>query len=306
MGTHTLARSAWLILGYLLFVIVWGAWVRISFSGNGCGDHWPLCGGEVVPTAPSLKTIIEFTHRLTSGLGLIAVGWLVWRIFKTTEAGHAARPAAVGCVGFILAEAALGAALVKFELVGQDDSVARGVVVALHLVNTLSFTAFGAMTAYRLEYPKAAPWTGRLALVLRLGLVGLVITGMTGAVTALGDTLFPVAPGESGDLLTRIREDATAGQHFLIRLRFIHPVIAALVALGIAWTAAWFVATARSPQVVRLARRLLGLLAVQVVLGVVTIALAAPAWLQLSHLLMAQLTWITFVVLGAAASDEKL
>src|ERR1700743_1506802 len=65
-------------LVYLLLVILFGAFVRASGSGAGCGSHWPLCNGEVVPLAPRIETIIEFTHRMMSGVSLVAVAalWL--------------------------------------------------------------------------------------------------------------------------------------------------------------------------------------------------------------------------------------
>ena len=58
---------------FCLAVIIWGAFVRATGSGAGCGDHWPLCNGVVVPRAPALETVIEMTHRLTSGLFLVGV-----------------------------------------------------------------------------------------------------------------------------------------------------------------------------------------------------------------------------------------
>jgi len=60
MKLQPFAKAAWGVLAYSILVILWGAYVRISFSGDGCGDHWPLCHGEVIPTAPSVKTLIEF------------------------------------------------------------------------------------------------------------------------------------------------------------------------------------------------------------------------------------------------------
>ena len=50
--SRSFARFAGAVLGYNLLVIVWGAYVRASGSGAGCGNHWPLCNGVVVPNAP--------------------------------------------------------------------------------------------------------------------------------------------------------------------------------------------------------------------------------------------------------------
>ena len=78
------AAYAWAVLGFNLLVILWGAFVRATGSGAGCGSHWPLCNGEVLPRAPALATLIEFSHRLTSGVALLLVIGLVvgaWRGF---------------------------------------------------------------------------------------------------------------------------------------------------------------------------------------------------------------------------------
>src|SRR6476469_6094554 len=73
------ARYAWMTLGWNLLVILWGVFLRASKSGDGCGQHWLTCQGEVIPSAPQLKTIIEFSHRITSSLaGVLLIGLLVW------------------------------------------------------------------------------------------------------------------------------------------------------------------------------------------------------------------------------------
>src|SRR6476469_9880446 len=77
-----LARYAWFVLAWNIVVILWGVFLRASKSGDGCGQHWLTCQGEVVPSAPQLKTIIEFSHRITSSLdGLIVIALAVWAIW---------------------------------------------------------------------------------------------------------------------------------------------------------------------------------------------------------------------------------
>jgi len=120
-----LHRFAWVVLGWNLAVILWGAFVRASGSGAGCGAHWPLCNGEVLPRAPALATMVEFTHRATSGVALLLVLALVLWVFRSRPAGHPARRAAAMAGALILTEAAVGAGLVLFRLVAQDESVAR-------------------------------------------------------------------------------------------------------------------------------------------------------------------------------------
>ena len=103
------SRFAWGVTAYNILVILWGAWVRISGSGAGCGEHWPDCNGEVIPTAPTTRTLIEFTHRATSGLCLVlTLAMAVWA-YRVFAPRHHVRRAANVTLAFVLAEAALGA-----------------------------------------------------------------------------------------------------------------------------------------------------------------------------------------------------
>ena len=82
---------AWAVLAYDLVVVAWGAFVRATGSGAGCGKHWPSCNGEIVPRAPRVETAIEFTHRATSGIALVlGVVLLAWAL-RAFSRGHAAR-----------------------------------------------------------------------------------------------------------------------------------------------------------------------------------------------------------------------
>ena len=88
LPSPALRRFAWSVLAYFVAVILWGTLVRATGSGAGCGNHWPLCNGTVLQHSPRLDTMIEFTHRITSGISFFSVvGLLVW-----TFAGHRARP----------------------------------------------------------------------------------------------------------------------------------------------------------------------------------------------------------------------
>jgi heme a synthase len=289
-------RYAWAFLAYLLLVILFGAWVRITHSGAGCGSHWPTCHGEIVPLAPSIETVIEYTHRLTSGLlgifGLVLVGWAVARHGRDRVTF-----AAVLTMVFIMIEALIGAGLVLRELVADDDSTARAVVIAIHLVNTLILTAAAGLTAWwswdrRPLRPAARPTINR---VLALGILAVVLTAMTGAVTALGDTLFPVE-ATGGDVLARVRDDLSATRHFLVRLRIVHPVVAVATAALLLWISSWVARAGFDATSRRVARGLKHAVAAEVVVGVANIGLAAPGWLQLVHLLLAQLVWLATVL----------
>lgn len=279
-------KFAWAFVGYLIFVILFGAWVRISGSGAGCGNHWPTCQGVVLPVEPSVKTIIEFTHRVTSGLsGLMGIALLVWAWRKKSPA----LPWAAGMFFFLLVEGFIGAVLVKKELVENDASMSRAVVISLHLVNTMLLMFCAVATAvkagaerYRNAYGGGLIW---------LAMAVLVVTNATGAVTALGDTIFPIQPSMGPELIAKIREDISPGQHFLIRLRVVHPVTAAITAAIVLGVLSYFQRRNQS----RWALVGMGLVLIQVALGVGNIWLAAPGWMQISHLLTAQLLWICVV-----------
>ncbi|MEO8184170.1 MAG: COX15/CtaA family protein [Deltaproteobacteria bacterium] len=293
-------RFAACLLGYLLLVIVFGAWVRITGSGAGCGEHWPSCQGELVPRTPSDATRIEYAHRLSSGLsGLAALALPIWA-FCLFPAGHAARRWSVRTLLLVALEGAIGAALVKNRLVADDASLARAIVVALHLVNTLLLTASATLTvvaAGRGENPHTSSSEGRARAPLLVSvLIGLGLVAATGAVTALGDTLFPV-PLPAGDHSAGAAALRPAADHFLVQLRLLHPLLACglvVAALGLAKLLA-------SVPSVRPWALLLGALAIlQLVLGGVNILLRAPGWLQLAHLLVAQLLWISAVLAAQA------
>lgn len=295
-------RYAWAFLAYLLLVILFGAWVRITHAGAGCGSHWPTCHGQIIPLEPSTETLIEYSHRLTSGLlgilGLVLVAWAARRFGR-----HRVTWSAVFSLVFIVFEAAIGAGLVLKELVASDDSVPRAIIISLHLVNTLLLTGAASLTAWWSadERPVSPRALGSGTWILAAGLLALVATCMTGAVTALGDTLFPIDASSGTDLFERLSGDLSPAKHFLVRLRIIHPVVA-VVAAGIVYgVGAWIRQHARDARSPRLGRALQHIVITQVVVGLLNIGLAAPGWMQLVHLLLAQLVWVVAVLTAVSA-----
>jgi cytochrome c oxidase assembly protein subunit 15 len=295
-----LARFAWLVLLYNIAVIAWGAYVRASGSGAGCGSHWPLCNGEVVPPSPSVATLIEYSHRLTSGLALISVVVLLVWIRRACPPGHPARLGGALSLLFMLTEAAVGAGLVLFQLVADNASMARAMFMAVHLLNTFILLGCIGLTAWWLSGGQPLQLQGRAstATVVAGACVALLIVSSSGAVAALGDTLFP-----SATLAEGLKADLSATSHLLIRLRMFHPVLAVATALGIL-TIAPKLARQRGHQASRLAVIVCGLTALQIVLGFVNVLLLAPVWLQIAHLVVADGIWISFVLLGAEELSE--
>ena len=293
-----LARFAWFAVFYTVLVILWGALVRASGSGAGCGNHWPLCNGQVIPVSPSIHTIIEFTHRqMTVGSTLIVVALLIWT-FRATLKGHAARAFAVASTILLVNEALLGALLVKLGYVTGNQSSGRMVLLSIHLSNTLLLMAALTLTARFLSTNRA--WAGlHRANGFGWAIAGLIATigvGVSGSMAALGDTLFPAA-----SLQAAFAQDFAAGAPWLLRLRLVHPASALVAALFVIWLVgrARQVGSHSDKRNARLANLALILLGLQFALGIADVLLLAPAWMQLLHLLGADLYWVALTLLAA-------
>lgn len=300
---NRLARFAGWVLGFNLLVIVWGAVVRATGSGAGCGSHWPLCNGEVVPLEPATETLIELFHRATSGIALLLVIALTVMVFRAFPKGHVARRAALASLILIFIEALIGAGLVLFELVGDNDSIARAVYIAAHLTNTLllvgALTLTARFTAPDTTVTSQRHWDHGL---LWISFAGAILAAVTGAVAALGDTLFP--PESLGQALA---QDLSSTGHLLVRLRTLHPLIAIGAGLAMLVLARRQLESPfRSPRTQRDARLLMFLVLLQMTGGVINVALLAPIWMQVVHLLMADLMWIALVLLGESLTAEPL
>ncbi len=299
-----LRRFAWGVLAYFNAVILWGGLVRATGSGAGCGDHWPLCNGTVIQHSARIDTMIEFTHRMTSGLSFFSVVALLWWTFARTVRGHLARIAAIAAVAFTLIEAALGAFLVKLGLTAQSQSPLRAPYLALHLTNTLLLLATLTLTAHLLSR-RTGYQRGKIHFKAPFGAIAsiivVLIVGVTGSLAALGDTLFPAS--SLGEALTK---DFSATSGWLVRWRWTHPTVAVVASIFLVWL------------LVRAARRsthwdnrglsalVLILLAAQYALGILDVVFLAPVWLQIAHLLGADLLWAALVVLVARLTLEPI
>ncbi|WP_412063141.1 COX15/CtaA family protein [Rubrivirga sp. IMCC45206] len=285
----TVARVAWGVLGYTILVVLWGAFVRASGAGAGCGDHWPLCNGEVLPTAPALNTVIEFGHRITSALaGLAAIG-LVAVVFRGTERGHPARTASLLALVFMITEGAIGAGIVLFEQVAYNASIGRAVWMAAHLTNTFLLLGALTLTAWYAEgKPRPRSLATRPAGAVLVALVATLILGAGGAVTALGDTLV---------LGGGLDPETNPVVATLLLARVFHPTMA-FVTLALVGLAVW---TARplGEGITSHGFVLVGAFLAQMAMGALNVALQAPIWLQILHLLGTDLIWIAMVIWAA-------
>jgi heme A synthase len=291
------AKYAWFVLFYNIAVVLWGAFVRATGSGAGCGSHWPLCNGEVVPRPEQVETIIEFTHRLMSGLALLAVVALVIWAFRAYPRRHPVRYGAAASLFFIITESLVGAGLVLFGLVADNESTARALAMSVHLINTFLLLASIALTAWWASGMQPVALQGRNWLVwaLRVGLLLVIVVGVSGAVTALGDTLYPASSLGEG-----LRQDFDPTTSVLIRLRVWHPLISIFVGVYLMLISRLLRSGETSPATSRLGRALETLVIVQLAAGFLNVFLLAPVWMQLVHLLLADLVWLSLVLLSAS------
>jgi len=278
-----------LTLAFVVLVILWGALVRATGSGAGCGEHWPLCNGQMLPSLARYQTIIEFAHRLSSGLSLLAVFTMGHFAFRLYPKGHSVRRFVLLSMVAIVFEAAVGAGLVLLRLVEHDQSVDRAVSIAIHLVNTCFLV--GALTVTAWCAVPGRVGRHRFFEGGSLGrtegfwtLLGFIALSAAGALTALGDTLFQSKSFQEGWV-----RDWAQDAHFLERLRAFHPAFALFwMMLAVHWL------QSRSSSV--WARRAMGLLVSNLVIGAANVLLAAPLALQLVHLGVANALWICLVL----------
>ena len=290
------AKYAWFVLAFNIGVILWGAYVRATGSGAGCGSHWPLCNGVVIPRSQSVETLIEFTHRLSSGVAfLLVVGLLIWA-WRVFPKGSIVRKGAAFSMLFMTTEALVGAGLVLFELVADNISIARAVSISIHLVNTFLLLACLSLTAWWSSGGKPVQLSGKNfdMSILGLGFIGMLILGVSGALTALGDTLFPVSSLAEG-----LAQDFSPSAHFLIRLRLLHPTIAVLVSIYLIVISGLIMLKNGKSGNKFLGRSLTILIVIQLLAGLINVYLLAPVWMQLVHLLISDLIWITLVIFAA-------
>ncbi len=289
------ATFAWAVLAYNLAVVLWGAYVRATGSGAGCGNHWPLCNGPVTPQTPAGATLIEFTHRVTSGLDLMLVAALLLWASRAYPKRHRVRLGATLSAVFLVTEALLGAALVLLNHVARNASSSRAWSLSAHLINTLTLLACLALTAWWASGRAAVRLRGRPAWMAATTLAVFAVLGVSGAIAALGDTLFPASSLAAG-----FARDFDPSANLFVRLRVWHPLIAAGAG---AWMLYYALSAASAFSAGGVGRRLsyavLALAGCQLAAGAINVLLLAPVGMQLVHLLLADLLWIALVLLSA-------
>lgn len=300
MGNRGLARFGWIVLAYTVLVILFGAFVRAGLHGDGCGAHWPGCNGALIPTGTSLNESIEFGHRLSSALlGMLVFGMVVWA-FQALEKGHPGRRTSLFVAFFTVTEAAIGAALVLTGWVALDTSLGRVFMMSFHLVNTFFLLASLVMFAHYAAGGERFRLKGHggVGTAVIVGIVGLLLLGVTGAISALGDTIFPVQSLQEG-----FQRDIAPTSHVAERLRMFHPFIATSVGLFLLFTCG-FIARER-PEARRYVKWVVGSFLAQMALGIANLLMLAPIAMQIAHLALSDFIWVAMVLLSIAALAES-
>lgn len=298
------AKYAWFVLGYNLLVIIWGVFLRASLSGDGCGEHWLTCGGEVIPSAPQLKTQIEFFHRITSSLaGIFVIGLLISSIVKKakekTEQSRLLVKMSILSLIFIIIEGVVGGLLVLTGNTAANWTPTRPYWMAAHLINTFTLIAVLSLTAWFASGGKSFSFfkaERKVLLLLIIAIAGIFIVGMSGSMAALSSMLYP-----SSTLAEGIAKDFSASSHYILRLRVFHPLLSVLLGLFLIGLAGWLKKQSDGDSsTIRWANILSILVVAQFISGIVTILTLAPIVMSLIHLLLADAVWIALVLMTAS------
>lgn len=295
-------------LGFNLVVILWGVFLRASKSGDGCGQYWLTCHGEVIPSAPEFKTVIEFTHRVSTAIdGLIMLVLLIWaiRIFLQLKdrQGRQILISVIGSVFFVLTEAAVGAGLVLTGNTADAVTDTRAYWSIGHLINTFILLTFLTLTVW---FAKGDRWIAfrretKAVLLIAIGFIALLLVGSSGALAALSNMLFP-----SQSIAEGIAKDISNESNIIVRLRISHPLLSIFTAVYLVFIAGWLKrAASGSSSVARWSNVVSILVLLQIAFGAATLLMLGPIVMQLGHLLLADAIWISFVLLTANYFDQN-
>jgi heme A synthase len=290
-------------LAYNIVVILWGVFLRASLSGDGCGEYWLTCGGEVVPTAPQFKTVIEFSHRLSTGLSFFTVLLLFVWAFRKFVKGDWVRKMALASFVFIVVEALIGAGLVLTGNTAGNWTALRPFWTMAHLITTFSLLAVLTLTAWFASGGKPFNFqvSRRVLILLAIAVAGIFLVGMSGSIAALSSMLLPKA-----SLSEEFAKDFAETSHILQRLRISHPILSISVGVFLVFLAGWLKSQAwENTGVKRWSDIVCIIVLIQFASGTLTLFLHAPILMQITHLLLADLLWIAFILLFANVLSEQ-
>jgi heme A synthase len=179
--------------------------------------------------------------------------------------------------------------------VGNDQSAGRILFLCLHFGNTLLLLATLSLTAAWLSNgSRSIALIGKWREVgsIGLGLLATMVTGITGAVAALADTLYPAT-----SLPSSLAQDFSSHTPALLRVRLLHPAVATIAACYVLWVI-WRSSTGRN-RFSGSAIALITLLFMQIVIGMTNVLFLVPVWIQIAHLFVADALWILLMLASA-------
>ncbi len=304
-----------------LFVILWGMWVRLSFSGDGCGDQWPMCQDQWVPQAQEDKTWVEWFHRITSGAFALSILVLFIGSLKFFEKRDKVRFYAGMSLLFTLTEVLIGAVLVLKGLTGFNVSTLRLFVLNVHLINSLLLVASlvlcwrysfistwneEKLLQYRFAFPPFSVIPIRKIILYSISFLLIVFLG---SFASFSNIAYP-----SSSLKESLMMDFSPHSPWILQLRFLHPLIAIVFSgvflvhflyllrnkllikinekpsnLTLSWWYEWF--EFRKPYL------FISLFFAGVLSGIVTLLLLSPVEWKLIHAITIYLIWILIFLL---------
>ncbi len=262
----------------------------------------------MVPSAPELKTIIEFSHRVTTSLaGILIIALLVWAFVRWYKSRNGTNgrilKMSVGSLLFVVIEGLLGAGLVLTGNTAENLTPERPFWMAGHLVNTLVLLAFLVLTAWFASGGSKLSFkvqTKYLAVVVG-GILLILLVGMSGSIAALSSMIFP-----SSTLTEGLAKDFSPTSNVLLRLRLLHPLLSIAVGVFLVFSTGWLkTKTPDKPDVVRWSNNLAILVVAQVAFGSATLLMLAPIVMQLGHLFLADAIWISFILFSASFLESE-
>ena len=300
---YRVAKFAWFVLGFNILVILWGVFLRASKSGDGCGQHWLTCQGEVIPSAPELKTVIEFSHRVSSSMaGILVIVLFVWVFWRWRMRNNKQNRLVVKCALwsfiFVVIEGLVGAGLVLTGNTAETLTPERPLWMAGHLINTFVMLAFLTLTARYASGGRPIYFQAerKYLTALAIGGAAIFVVGISGSIAALSSMIFSFVPiGED------VARDFSPTSNIFLRLRLLHPITAILTSVFLIFLTGWIAKQAGGNRiVVRWSNVLSILILAQVAFGAVTLLTHAPIAMQVGHLLFADAIWISYVLFSAA------
>jgi heme a synthase len=291
----TLRRLSYAALSLAFAQIVFGAIVRITGSGLGCGNHWPKCAGQWFPPANRIDLIIEITHRyIALGLTIVVIALLVASLMKRHESGVSGTGgvlrAAILAAALVITAALLGAITVKMAL--NPFVIATHLTIAISLLATLAVAAGragGFAADADLSNGSERTWrAARVAVTLTLLTVvfGALTANLPGAAASCGG--FPWCRTITG-----------AGDGLYVQIT--HRVLAFLLFGHLSGMLVGVTRRKEPPVMVRAARIAFGAAIVQILVAAAMIEMHFPPAFRSLHQAFGTLVWLSVVVMAIVA-----